>query len=195
MSYETAPATILLATDCCVCGRPLVDSDSVNTGIGPVCAKRTQYGHFDREPNIHEAANLLNEMGVVVELLDPHKAANKLVYLVAANQKNTLLARKLTEAVALMGYTVLANVLRKRFAPVTVTVKTSGDLRLATIEANGNENFHTALNLLRYVPGKSWDKKLRANTFPISSRGTLWKNLKKLPSGSVVEGDKGVVVI
>ena len=36
-SYENAPATIMLATHCCCCGRPLVDAISVELGIGPEC--------------------------------------------------------------------------------------------------------------------------------------------------------------
>lgn len=39
MSYESAPSTAMLATHCCVCGRPLRDAASVEAGIGPVCAK------------------------------------------------------------------------------------------------------------------------------------------------------------
>ena len=47
MSYENAPATMLVATHCCVCNRPLVDADSVEMGIGPTCR-----GHVepDAEP-------------------------------------------------------------------------------------------------------------------------------------------------
>ena len=194
-TYETSPACILVATHCCVCGKLLVEADSVNTGIGPKCAKRTHYGHFDKEPDIFKAATLLNEIGVVIELVDPHKAANQLVYTIAANQGNLPLVRKLTEVVFLMGYTVLANVLRKRFAPVTFTVQTEGDLLFASFEAKGDENFNLALDLIRTVPGKRWVKERKGNTFPLNSRGPLWATLKKLPKGSVVEGDKGVAVI
>lgn len=195
MSYENAPATILLATHCCVCGKPLVEADSVNTGIGPKCAKRTGYGHFDKETDIFRAANLLNELGVAVDISDPHKGTNRIVYLIAANQENKKLARGLTEVVAHLGYTTLANVLRKRFAPVIVTVTTEDKIIMATIETKSQENFFIALNLLRSVPGKTWDKKRKVNTFPLSSRSTLWANLQKLPKGSVVEGAKGLSVI
>ena len=41
-SYETAPATRMLATQCAVCARPLLDAVSVETGIGPHC--RAKYG-------------------------------------------------------------------------------------------------------------------------------------------------------
>ena len=44
--YETALATGLLATNCCVCGRPLLDADSVQRGYGPDC--RDKYMMPDR---------------------------------------------------------------------------------------------------------------------------------------------------
>lgn len=34
-TYENAPATKMLATNCVVCGRALVDAVSVEMGIGP----------------------------------------------------------------------------------------------------------------------------------------------------------------
>jgi hypothetical protein len=44
MGYETSAATQLVATACVFCGRPLVDADSVQLGIGPICAQK--YGVF-----------------------------------------------------------------------------------------------------------------------------------------------------
>lgn len=38
--YTAAPATALVATVCCACGRPLVDADSVTRGMGPECAEK-----------------------------------------------------------------------------------------------------------------------------------------------------------
>jgi hypothetical protein len=39
-NYETAPSTLLLASHCARCGRKLADADSVETGIGPICAEK-----------------------------------------------------------------------------------------------------------------------------------------------------------
>ena len=39
MSYENAAATKLLATNCVICGRALVDATSVELGVGPECRK------------------------------------------------------------------------------------------------------------------------------------------------------------
>ena len=56
MSYESAPATRMIATDCACCGRPLLDSDSVELGIGPICRKR--HGYFDAiDPDFRQEAN------------------------------------------------------------------------------------------------------------------------------------------
>lgn len=46
--YENAPATRMLATHCAACGRPLVDSVSVEAGMGPDC--REKYGYNQEAP-------------------------------------------------------------------------------------------------------------------------------------------------
>lgn len=37
--YTNSTAFKINPTYCCVCSKPLVDADSVNMGIGPVCRK------------------------------------------------------------------------------------------------------------------------------------------------------------
>ena len=64
--YENAPATKLLATNCCACGKPLVDAKSVEVGMGPVCRKKygydTDVGEYERK-----AANvLIHKLAVAV---------------------------------------------------------------------------------------------------------------------------------
>ena len=51
MSYENAPATQMIASHCCVCNRPLVDSVSVELGIGPDCRKKHGYNVEATEEN------------------------------------------------------------------------------------------------------------------------------------------------
>lgn len=56
MGYEDAAATKILATKCACCGRPLVDSKSVETGVGPICRKK--YGYSAEVPeNVRSLAN------------------------------------------------------------------------------------------------------------------------------------------
>lgn len=42
-NYVNAPGTKMLASHCAVCGRPLLDAESVEKGIGPDCRKRYGY--------------------------------------------------------------------------------------------------------------------------------------------------------
>lgn len=76
MSYENAKATGLIATHCVCCGRPLLDAESVELGIGPVCREKHGYnegitGDARRKANalVHEAAAVQGtNAGRVVEI-------------------------------------------------------------------------------------------------------------------------------
>jgi len=58
MGYENAPATKIMATNCCCCGKALVDSVSVETGVGPVCRKKYGYNK-DVPEKVRALANML----------------------------------------------------------------------------------------------------------------------------------------
>ena len=62
MTYESAPATKMIATHCAVCARPLLDAESVERGIGPDCAKRHGFGKEQEEPNWLTVAVALSEL-------------------------------------------------------------------------------------------------------------------------------------
>jgi hypothetical protein len=68
MSYESAPATKLLATHCACCSRPLVDAVSVETGIGPDCRKKHGYTQAQAEPNWEAVMQLTDGLVSVAEL-------------------------------------------------------------------------------------------------------------------------------
>lgn len=59
MSYEDAPATALVATSCCVCGRPLLEAESIASGIGPICAEKTGFGRPGLAPEVRAEVNHL----------------------------------------------------------------------------------------------------------------------------------------
>lgn len=44
MSYETLFTTKVISTHCCACGRPLLDAQSVATGMGPLCRDKHLIG-------------------------------------------------------------------------------------------------------------------------------------------------------
>jgi len=57
--YEDAPATKLVATHCCCCGRALLDAQSVEIGIGPVCREKFGFVGAMVSPEAREEANKL----------------------------------------------------------------------------------------------------------------------------------------
>lgn len=113
MSYENAPATKLLATHCCVCGRPLVDALSVELGIGPECRAKNGYN----------------------DVTDPtaRAEANKLVHAIAAgacgNPLDLIIA---LASLRVYGFERLADTLTDRKAAVRVEDLGDGKISLTT---------------------------------------------------------------
>ncbi len=66
MSYEAAPSTALLATHCCICGRPLRDAESLAAGIGPDCAENTGYYREALDPDVRREVNqIVHRLAVI----------------------------------------------------------------------------------------------------------------------------------
>ena len=70
MSYENSVQCVLLATNCCVCGKSLVDATSVQLGIGPDCRHHVNEGISEetrKTCNVltHEAAIAAQEGNIV----------------------------------------------------------------------------------------------------------------------------------
>jgi SWI/SNF-related matrix-associated actin-dependent regulator of chromatin subfamily A-like protein 1 len=64
-NYEDAPATAMLATHCCCCGKPLLDAESVEIGMGPTCREK----HGFHAPSVSaearaEANKLVHEIAL-----------------------------------------------------------------------------------------------------------------------------------
>ncbi len=114
-NYENASATILLAVTCALCGRPLVNPASVESGIGPICAEK--YG-IDRETapfppdwTAYAAAVSTLPAGVVPAVgteSDASALAAKLLHAIAAR----VAPRGAIEAIEALGYARLAARLR-----------------------------------------------------------------------------------
>lgn len=105
MSYELAPATGMLATHCCACGRPLLDATSVELGIGPVC--RDKYGFGSP---IDESAR---------------QEANQLVAWAAiwAQEGATAKVIAIADQIESLGLNVLAGKIRERFVTIRLEEK------------------------------------------------------------------------
>lgn len=185
-SYESAPATELLATHCGVCGKKLVESLSVETGIGPICRKK--YG-FDSTV-VSQAAR---------------DEANKLIYRAAVLQKGVeflAIAKRLAQ----LGFTKLSEILTTR-ARVNVEVKIS--LHPATapvyyrIEAPYNAG---AVADLKAIPGRKYGEveetleggkviKHKYNFIPVARKQLLFDAISRHYAGLTAEGPKGTFVI
>jgi hypothetical protein len=64
-SWLDAPAVALVAKKCCVCGHPLVEAESVLSGIGPTCAEKTMAFRPGLEPGVRAEVNkLIYELAV-----------------------------------------------------------------------------------------------------------------------------------
>lgn len=170
MSYENAPATQMIATHCCVCNRPLVDSVSVELGIGPECRKKHGF-NLEVSPEARLAANAL-----VHKLAASWNTSSEMDLMAALKELQGL------------GFLQLAATIARRLAAVTVT-EADG---VVTVDAAYSEKATAAF---RKVPGRKWDATNKVNTFPESSKNILWGAIKHAYAGSIGVGPKGIFSI
>ena len=173
MSYENANATKVLATHCCACGRPLVDSVSVQSGMGPDCRKKYFVLSDVPEATRIEANKLVYKLAEIVSFGSP---ANDIEF--------ALGVYKLSQ----MGFTKLAKKIMDKMVQITVT-EDGADLLVTTPY---NEN---TLNAWRSIPGRRWDKTAKANRVPASQRESLWGLLKTYYVGKTGISSKGAFVV
>lgn len=193
MGYETAPATILVATHCAVCGRPLVDAESVQRGIGPDCAKKYGYGSAAHAPDWNKAADALGDLTDAFPLspaYDAHATANKLVHAIACQQKGAT-AGRMVLAIDALGYTKLASRIAYRLGAVVVFPHSDG-------KSYGSRTpFSQAfIAQVRTIPGRSWEKSTKSWLVPTSCRIQLWQAIRTaFPAGTLVVGAGRVAML
>jgi len=169
VSYESAPATALLATHCCLCGRALVDAESV-------CAEK---------------------YGAEVGPSENRTVANRLVWEIAAGPAANDVPVKVS-ALRALGYVRLADRIAERLVPDmgTVHVAYESDRLVVGSEGLSDETFGALLSALRSIPGRKWESGRKINTVPLSQKRALWDALRsKMPAGVAIESDKGRVVL
>lgn len=206
--YENAPATQLLASYCACCSRPLVDSISVEAGIGPVCREKHGYAERQGDPDWTAAKAVLAATGVeglgyvamswaphpassltgaAASDGDAHKAANVLVHRIALGQEGPLVVA-MTNALRHLGYAKLAERIAERLCQIRIDLEA------------GRYVVHTpyseqAVAAMRRVPGRRWDAERKANTFPKEQRVALWATLMALFPGEPARGPAGLFTI
>ncbi len=169
MSYESAPATHMVAINCAICRRDLVDALSVEVGVGPVCRKRW-----------------LKELEALDEDDVSRQAANKIIHAIACNQGDDNLG-KIKELFAL-GFPGVVQAIMRTLARVKIEEGNLGYL----IKTPYCEDSVTAW---RRVPGRRWDKDAKANWVPKSAKGHAFIVLLSYHEGEMAMGPKGPFVI
>jgi len=196
--YENAPATLMVATSCAACGRPLVDAVSVEAGMGPDC--RDKHGYYEEQssPDFEAALKMLAPLSAEDRAAffaaqpDAHGMANKLVHRVAADS-NPLVRGACIAAIGALGFIRLAHKLADHAKGICVE-ELGGML---VVKSPYSVEFNEAV---RRVPGARWVKnpegKGGARHVPASARVALWAALKAgYPRGTPVFGSKGTAVL
>ncbi len=167
MSYENAPATKLLATQCCACGRPLVDAKSVETGMGPICREKHGF-NIDVKPIAFRIR------------------ANVIVHAVAATQR---LEPEQAVELAGLGFATLAIKLAERLieAGAVEITELNGEYLVTTpFSKNANCSWRGL--------GR-WDGARKLRVVPRRKRQELWHLLTKHFKGALLRSDNGISVI
>lgn len=203
--YTLAPATALVATSCAICSRPLLDSVSVERGVGPSCASKHGFGEAQgpalwpaAEAAIARAAALFpDRMFALASTDDARRAANALVHRIAAEPHSPAVPHMLA-AVSALGFVQVADAISANLVPVTVRVEAVGTRVLAVRverEMLRGELFERFVTAMQTVPGRWFDRKENANLVPVKQRAALWGALKaSLPEGTIVRGNRIAVL-
>ena len=197
MSYETAPATVLLATRCACCSRPLCDAISVETGVGPECRRKHGFNGAQGEPDWTAAMLALDGVIAVAEVnptMTPRESVNVLVHRVACRSTARVdgFVVALTAAIKALGFVTLANKIVEHGAG-KVEVHAVGD-RLA-VTTPYNQAFVAALKAARV--GARWDGASKVWTVPTdpSARKALWGALRGSFAGALLVTDAGTTTV
>lgn len=173
MSYENAPATKLLATSCACCGRPLVDSESVERGVGPDCAEK--YGFFATVP---EAARV---------------EANVIVHRIAAAPKAATVPADV-ERLRALGLAVLADKLTARLVEAPAISITVGADGWFVVKTPYSPAFVAAVKAVAYAE-RRWDAASKTWHVAPTAKAGLWAALQAGFQGERAQGPKGAFTI
>jgi hypothetical protein len=171
--YHDAPATKMLDIHCAICGEDLLDSKSVEYGMGPSC--RSKHGFMGKNaPNVSEEAR---------------KEGNRIVYSIACGLPGEHLMAAITR-LREIGFDTLANVLIDR--KVAVMVEDHGDwLHVRTPYKE------ETLTAWRNIPGRKYNREEKINQVPNYPNGrlALWNLLKQYYAGEYMQSSRGLTVI
>jgi hypothetical protein len=174
--YENSPACKMLASQCAICGRPLVDAVSIQRGMGAEC-----YDHIEGDfVNVPDAVR---------------KQANELVFkaAIAAQNGEISTVQGYAEQIRALGLDKLANKVGKRFrnadryTEIVLSVE-GGDYRVETPFRRGAKK--EFIDAWRKIPGRRFRN--NANYVPLVQKQALWKLLRRFFGGKFAKGPKGL---
>lgn len=178
-NYENSVQCKLVAVNCAVCARPLVDDISVETGVGPTCRKRHGYAEAQGEPNwpaVEETLQVMVADAPIMEALakrQQQRLGNLIVHRIAVHQQGGVVPA-LIGALADLGFTKFSNILAKRVT--TVEIGFEGDL--ITFRTPYEDDAIKALKDLRWKHRIRWDAQRKLNTIPVVNKPILWAWLR-----------------
>jgi len=178
MSYENAPATAMLDIKCACCGRALVDAQSSEVAVGPICRKK------------YLIADAVSEEARV--------EGNKLINLIAREQTGPKVERAI-HRLSVLGYKNVVARINKRIKAkkttkpaVTLTYK---DNRLHMTAFIGYGQWNAWLKAMRSVPGFRYEGQGKGNSFPKTQRAAVYGILCQYLPGRSGTGPKGDFII
>lgn len=186
MSYENAPATKMLATCCVCCHSPLVDSVSVECGVGPDCRVKYGFTSPQKPPDwvlVAKFNPLDNDAGK-----DSRTLCNRLVYRLARGVESREMIR-IVSTIQALGFHLLANKIASRFVVATITVE-GGMVGVKTTKYN-----EKWVEESRKIPGRRYLNVPKKTVFPERNRVQIWNVLKKVFRGNVIQTPKGLIEV
>lgn len=204
MNYENAPATRLLATHCALCGRALVDADSITRGIGPICADK--YGADVATADADWSRVLVLTDGIVsVDEIDSwggsaRKGANTITHMIAARQDAEEVPM-LVDAIHALGYGKLANRLADRLVKKCPAViveegqRNGRDVYVVRTENLTDVMFRAQLAGFRAIRGRWFEGETKSNIVPVTAKRVLWETMQRTLRGAVLRSPKGETTI
>lgn len=178
MGYENSASTLMLATNCVCCGRPLVDAVSVEMGIGPECRKgaypeNLAESHGEANKLVYEASKLA-QAGAVEKVLEISKQLKELGF------------DELSKKVA----TRFKNAPRRMKDAKIIIEETEDGLLVKTPYRRGESQ--AFINAWREIPGRKYDRVSQKNIVPKEQKPALWNLLTEFFPGKWGNGPKGV---
>ena len=210
MSYENAPATKMLATNCACCGPAAGRRAERRGGIGPHCRKRHGFSTPDAGADWDKLTAVLPSIekhapGVAFDLrarfinsalgtLDNSEVARVCCNLLTANialDVDAPAASPMAHAIWVLGFRKLAEIIITRRMG-GISIKRDAASNRYVVVSPYSTKF---LAVRGSIGGCLWSKKLKAHTVPATDdhRKRLWAAVTRAyPAGTLVVGDRGV---